>query len=54
VLTKFGRPVSAEEVAGTLAGKATDSRRQQVGELLETLAVLGQARQEEDGRWSER
>lgn len=51
-LAAFARPVTADEIAQTFEGRATKSRRDQVTELLETLTALGQARLEEDGRWS--
>jgi hypothetical protein len=51
-LVAFGRPMSADEVAASFAGRATDTRRDQTAELLQTLAALGQARLVAAGRWS--
>ncbi len=48
---RHSSPVTAEEVTASLASQVTDTRRQQVSDLLETLAALSQARKGEDGRW---
>jgi len=42
----------AAELTAAFDGKATAERRRQVIELLQTLTVLGQARLQEDGLWS--
>lgn len=52
-LVAFGRPVTADEIAAAFDGKATRARREQVSELLQTLAALGQARQTGDSKWGE-
>ncbi|MCA9919914.1 MAG: hypothetical protein KC445_18280, partial [Anaerolineales bacterium] len=42
VLAGFGGPVSVAEVAGGFNGRSTPKRLQEVGEILEMLAELGQ------------
>jgi hypothetical protein len=48
-LAALGRAATAGEVAGMFGGRRTPNRVKQVGELLETLAALGQAREVEGG-----
>ncbi len=51
-LTTLARPVTASEVAGMFDGRATPKRQEQIGQLLETLAALGQAGVESEGRYT--
>jgi hypothetical protein len=49
-LAAFGAPVDEEAVAERFA-RLGKNGAERVGELLETLASLGKARELEDGRW---
>lgn len=53
VLAQAARPLSAAEVAAAFAGPA-GKRAARTAELLETLAALGQAAVEEEGRYAAR
>ena len=47
VLAAFARPASAADVAASFQGRRTSKRLDEVGEILEMLAALGQVRDED-------